>query len=88
MECFKDVEEATNPDEKVKKLREILNKKVDEIFPEKHIKVFQKDKEFMDHKLHDIRRSKAREYVKNKKSQKYMNLDRKYKELKEKNTKK
>ena len=69
-ESFKDVMDKETPDEKVAMLKEIMNRKVDEIFPTKEVKVFYRDKEFMNDRLHKIRRAKASEYRRNKKSQK------------------
>ena len=71
-EKFEEVEEKETPDEKVKTFREMMNAKIEEIFPTKQVKVFHRDKEFMTERLHKLQRAKEREYRKNKKSKKYL----------------
>ena len=62
--------------------------KVDEIFPLKTIKIFDRDKEWMTEQLQKISRQKAREYRKNSKSIRYMQLQAKFLKLKRNNCKK
>ena len=62
--------------------------KVEEIFPTKQIKVFNRDKEWMTDEIQKLRRQKSREYRKNKKSSKYLLLHKKFLELKSRETKK
>ena len=83
---FEEVFSKDTPDEKDSVLVDTLKRKVEEIFPTKEIKVFDYDKEFMDHNLQKIRRAKAREYRKRKRSKKYQELNRIYQELKRKNS--
>ena len=65
-----------------------MSNKLDQICPQKKIKVFKKDQEWMNHKIQKIRRLKACEYMKKKKSPKFIKLQNKYLELKSYYTKK
>ena len=78
------LEEATTTD-KVNKLTETLKEKIDELCPPKPVKVFARNKEFMNEHLHKFMRAKAREYRKNKKSRKYLDLQQKFAVMKRKN---
>ena len=64
----------------------MMQRKVEEMFPTKDIKVFHRDKEFMTEELHMLRKAKEREYRKNKQSQKYKRLKRKFIQTKRKNS--
>ena len=61
--------------------------KVNDIFPSKEIKIYNGDKEWMNSELRALRRQKSREYYRNKKSSKFMEMQKRYTEMKEANTK-
>ena len=83
---FSELEMHGSSDQKVKQFREIMEDKINESFPEKTIKVFHKDKEFMNERLHQLRRQNAREYKKRKRSERYKKLHRMFLSLKKKNS--
>ena len=56
------------------KLQNLLNTKLDEIFPTKSVKLSQKDKKWIDANLKKLDRLKKREWGKNGKSPKYLEL--------------
>ena len=76
-EDFNEVTEAVDATEKVEALQNILSNKVKDIFPEKSIKIYHSEKEWMNTELRILRRQKSREYYKNKKSKKFMELQSK-----------
>ena len=85
---FEEVGESEDPTTNVEKFNSIIEKKIDEIFPKKRIKIFKKDKEWMTVKLQKLRRMKAREYVRNQKSSKFRSLHEEYLQIKKQETKK
>ena len=86
-EDFNKVFEATDATQKVEALQNILSTKVQDIFPEKSVKMFHSDKEWMNSELRILRRQKSREYYRNKKSKKFLELQSKYQKIKDRNTK-
>ena len=86
-EDFSEVKAAPTTTDMVAKLEEVISTKVDAIFPQKSIRVYEGDKEWMDSELRSLRRQKSREYVKNKKSEKFIELNKKFNAMKEENSK-
>ena len=87
---FEEVKNAGSTTEKVEKLSEVLNEKLEEFCPTKRVNVFNNDKEFlislfMTDRLQKIRRVKAKEYRRKGRSEKFKKLQRKYEEVKKKN---
>ena len=85
-ESFDCVKNAVSSTEKVDCLNKLLNVKVEEFFPKKTVKIFHQDKEFMDAKLHRLRRMKSREYRRRGKSEKFCSLQKTFLEMKKKNS--
>ena len=83
---FTEVIETVSTTEKVKALDHILSSKVNDIFPEKIVKIYHQDKEWMNSELRILRRQKSREYYKHKKSEKFRDLELKYQKIKYQNT--
>ena len=73
---------------KVNELQTLMDTKINEIFPQKTIKIFKRDKEWMTQEIQDLRRQKSREYRKNGKSNKFLQLHKRFLYLKAKSTKK
>ena len=69
-------------DKKVENFHQTLRSKLDEIFPEKQIKVSYLDKKWMTPKLKQLNRKVKREFYKNRKSPKWLSLKKKFKVLK------
>ena len=63
-------------------LKGIIEESIDRHFPKKKIKIFRKDKEWMTEKIQRVRRQKAQEYRRRKKSAKFIQLQNKYKQMK------
>ena len=82
---FKEVEDLETPDDMVEVFMKTMNEKV---FPTRTIKIFDQDKEFMTDELHKIRRAKAREYRKRKKSPKFLELHQKFIQMRKRNSEK
>ena len=85
---FEEVFNANSPTDKVKEFTEVMEKKVEEIFPKKRMKIFDKDKEWINPQLQKLRRMKAREYRRKNKSQRYNALQKQFLNLKNKLSKK
>ena len=85
-EDFSLVSLSSCSDDKVSTFEQIVNNKIEEIFPPKEIKLYEDDKEFMNPELRKLRRQKSREYVRNQKSIKFVELQKKYEETKRKNS--
>ena len=83
---FTEVIETVSTTEKVEALDHILSSKVNDIFPEKIVKIYHQDKEWMNSELRILRRQKSREYYKHKKSEKFRDLELKYQKIKFQNT--
>ena len=66
-------------DEKVEQLYALVNQKVDECFPQKTLKFTSDDSPWCNDKVKNLKRLKGREYNKHRASQKWLELDRKYK---------
>ena len=86
-EDFSKVSSASTTSEMVNELEEVMSGKIEGIFPTKEIRIYEGDKEWMTSELRTIRRQKSREYVKNKKSKKFIELQKKFNEKKEENSK-
>ena len=87
-EKFHEVRQPTHPTEKVEALRKIMDDKVEEVCPQKTVKIYKKDQEWMTEPLRRIRRMKSREYQRHGKSEKFEKLQTQFEELKATNTKK
>ena len=57
-----------------------------QFFPKKEIKIYDGDKEWMTPQLRILRRQKSREYQKNKKSIKFIELEKKFHDMKDFNS--
>ena len=79
---------ASNSNEKVSALEDLMIDRIEEIFPPKEIKIYEGDKEFMNPELRKLRRQRSRKYVRNKKSIKFVDLQKKYLEMKIENSEK
>ena len=83
-ENWESVIEAKSASEQAQTLHIMLNSKLDEVFPKKSFKLSQKDKKWIDANLKKLDRLKKREWQRNGKSQRYLDLksrfDAKYKE--------
>ena len=86
-ESFNCVSSADSSTEKVDAFEHLMTDKINTIFPSKNIRIYNDDKEFMNDKLRKLRRQKSREYQKHKKSNKFLELQQKYLEMKETNCK-
>ena len=69
-------------DQKVELFHSVLRTNLDKYFPEKSTKMSSLDKDWMSPHLKQIHRSMQREFVKNRKSKKYLNLKSKFKKVK------
>ena len=87
-ENFEKTFAAKSSTQKVLELQNHVNNKVEQIFPMRSIKIFDRDQEWMTEELQNLRRQKSREYRKNKKSVKYVQLNEKFIKLKYKSSKK
>ena len=65
-----------------------MSDKIELIFPTKTVKCYKGDQEWMTEELRKLRRQKSREYIKHKNSDKFRDLQKKFTELKEVNSKK
>ena len=86
-ENFSSLSQAENSTEIVDIFNQNITNKIDAIFPEKEVKIYKGDKEWMTPKLRTLRRQKSREYRKHKGSLKFKQLQKEFLELKEKNSK-
>ena len=86
-ENFSCLDASDSPTEMVDAFENIVAAKVDEIFPLKEIKIYHGDKEFMTPMLRKLRRQKSREYRRKKKSKKFIELQEKFCQLREENSK-
>ena len=75
-ECVKP---ENNPTGQAIELQKLLNKKLDDIFPTKSVKLSNKDKRWIDSELKKLDRLKMREYSRHGKSKKYEELKQKFK---------
>ena len=82
-EDFSAVDSAANTTDKVEAFDQLLSSKIDSVFPTKEIKIYEGDKEWMTPQLRILRRQKSREYRQNKKSAKFIELQKKFLETKE-----
>ena len=73
---------------KVEKFNNILKHKIDEHFPTKTVHQYKDDKEWMTLEIQQLCRRKSREYMKNKKSIKFLEMQKQFLDLKLKNSKK
>ena len=85
-EDFSCVALAGDSTEKVESLSQLFSNKIDAIFPKKEIKIYDGDKEWMRPQLRILRRQKNREYQKNKKSIKFIELEKKFHDMKDFNS--
>ena len=72
---------AKTPDEKVNLFHGILSNLLKDFFPEKSIKVSQFDKKWFNPTLRNLHRQKQREFVKHRRSEKWLKLNKKFKKL-------
>ena len=72
---------------KVENFHKTLRTKLDQFLPEKTVRVSYLDKKWMSPQLKNINRKLKREFFKNRKSQKWKNLKKKFKILKRKTVK-
>ena len=86
-ENFSCLDASVTPTDMVDTLETMVATKVEQIFPYKEIKIYQGDKEFMTPCLRKLRRQKSREYMKNKKSEKFIELHKKFRQVREENSK-
>ena len=87
-EDFSSVTAAASTTDMVSEFEQLTGNKVDEIFPDKEIRIYEGDKEWMDSDLRTLRRQKSREYIKNKRSEKFIKLQKRFTDTKEANSKK
>ena len=87
-ENFSPVAAAVSTTDMVSEFEHLMCNKMDNIFPSKEIRIYEGDKEWMNSELRTLRRQKSREYVKRKKSIRFIELQRRYIELKENNSRK
>jgi hypothetical protein len=73
---------VSDPDLKVEAFHKTIRDKYEEIFPEKTLRISQLDKPWMTPQLKSINRSMKREYWKNRKSEKWRKLKKKFYNLK------
>ena len=78
-ETWDEVLKAKTVDEKSEMLQNMLLKKLDEFLPQKNKTVTSDDQPFCSEKMKRLKRLKSREYHKNRKSVKWMELNKKYK---------
>ena len=78
------LEQSNCPSEQANAMQTMLESKLDEVFPKQSVKISNKDKKWIDSNLKKLDRQKKREWQKNGKSLKYLELksrfDSKYKE--------
>ena len=74
-QTWKEIYSINCPQEKVNLFENMLMEKVNYFFPEKQIRVNEFDQPWVDSKLLTLDRKRKREYLKNKKSQKWNNLN-------------
>ena len=79
---------AESPDICVDIFEIMIKEKLEQIFPEKQIKIYDGDKEFMTKEMRKIRRQKSREYRRKKKSPKFNKLHLKFCQMKKENSQK
>ena len=79
---WKEVLEANNVDDKVTNFHQTLHQWLEKFFPEKMVKISSLDRKWMTPNLKILLRRKQREFLKNRKSSKWRNLDRRFKKLK------
>ena len=87
-ETFEEMKTVEGPTNKVYELEKIMNENVERIFPTKEVKLYDDDKEWMTEELRKLRRQKSREYSRHQKSTKWLEMQRKFVDLKAVNTKK
>ena len=85
-EDFSPVSQAGTSTEKVAVFENLISAKIENIFPKKEIKIYNGDKEWMDADLRKLRRQKSREYVRNKKSMKFLELQQEFLKKKKENS--
>ena len=73
-EDWESIDESESPDVQDEKLQNILNELMERSLPTKTVKLGQNDKKFISRELKIIDRKRKREYTKNGKSQKYLDL--------------
>ena len=73
------ISETDSPCEQVEIFQNIMNQKVEEIFPQKKVKIGVGDKIFMTSELKALKRRRMREYIKHGKSLKYHTLAKEFK---------
>ena len=78
-QTWSEVLEAKTVDEKAELLQKMIMDKVDEFLPEKQRKVSSDDQPFCTEEMKRLKRVKAREYQKHRRSLKWLNLNEKYK---------
>ena len=76
-DCLNQIEENSK---QVENFQTKLNKKIDEIFPEKTVKICDKNKPYIIKELKTLNRKIKKEWKKNGKSEKYKELSKKFKE--------
>ena len=75
-----DIYEADSAHDKAQLLQTLLFDKFEELFPEKTRKVSSDDQPWISHKLKTLDRKRKREYHKHRKSEKWSNLNKEFKE--------
>lgn len=83
---FSDLESAESFTDKVDAFNNRIDTKTDAIFPPKEIKIYEGDKEWMTPQHRKLRRQKSREYRNQKGSAKFKQLQKKFLESKEINS--
>ena len=78
-QTWDEVLQAKTVDEKSEMLQNMLLKKLDEFLPQKNKTVTSDDQPFYSEKMKRLKRLKSREYHKNRKSVKWMELNKNYK---------
>ena len=87
-ETFSNLASAKSPDTCVEIFEQIIKDKIEQIFPEKQIRIYDDDKEFMTKEMRKIRRQKSREYRRKNKSPKFNQLHLKFCQLRKENSQK
>lgn len=78
-QSWKEVFDAKSVDEKSEIFQKMLLEKVEEFLPLKKVKISSDDQPFCTEKMKRLKRIKSREYSKNRRSEKWKDLDVKYK---------
>ena len=77
-ESWNSLKEVSDPTQKVTAFEHLLTSKLNEFFPEKTMKISSNDKPFITADLKRLHRKKSREYCKRGKSDKYLDLKKRF----------